>query len=552
MSLSYSKDRFNAGKLFALIIFILGSIALTDLNAQTSTSTGNMITVSMQKRVKGDSAVDGYAIVNEIKQWDPHQTAIIICDMWDKHWCKGATARVAEMAPRLNEVLNIARDKGVLIVHAPSECMDYYKDHPGRKLARKYYSKKYEKLIESSDLPGEKEAVWPIDQSDGGCDDMIKCTEGRAWTKEIDALEIKDGDAISDSGPEIASLFDKRGIKNVILTGVHTNMCVIGRTFGLRSMVRLGKNVVLMRDMTDAMYNSRKAPEVNHFTGVHLVVDYIEQYVCPTIVSTDFTGKKQFRFQDDKRPIVAFITAEGEYHANQTLPAFAHELMLHEGMNCEFAIGKPAMDGPGRHNLENLQILEDASLAVFFVRRVALEPQKMDMIRNYIKSGRPVLGIRTASHSFDAKGNVPREGGGITQSSENVSGFLAQWPEFDEEILGGNYQGHYGHLKEKTQIGIVPGMEKHPILKGMDPNGFGSESWLYQNRPLRSSVAQVLLTGTIPNEPTEPVLWINHTKYNNTVLYTSLGHYDDWKIPSFQQILINSVHYLLNDTVKKD
>ena len=552
MSLSYLRKRFCPGKSYIIvIIFILGLIAPHTMNAQASNGTDDMITVSMQKRVKGDSTVSSYAIVNEIQQWSPKQTAIIICDMWDKHWCKGATSRVAEMAPRLNGVLNIARDKGVLIVHAPSDCMNYYKDHPGRKLAQKYYNKKYDKLINNSELPAEKDATWPIDQSDGGCDDMIKCTEGRAWTKEIDALEIKDGDAISDSGAEIAALFDKKGIKNVILTGVHTNMCVIGRTFGLRSMVRLGKNVVLMRDMTDAMYNSRKAPEVNHFTGVHLVVDYIEQYVCPTIVSTDFTGKKQFRFQDDKRPVVAFITAEGEYHANQTLPAFAHDLLLHEGMNCEFAIGKPAMDGPGRHNLENLQALQDADLAVIFVRRVALEPQKMDMIKNYIKSGKPVLGIRTASHSFDAKGNVAREGGGITQSNESVSGFLAQWPEFDEEILGGNYQGHYGHLKEKTQIRIVPGMEKHPLLKGIDPNGFGSVSWLYQNRPLRSAAAQVLLTGAIPNEPSEPVLWINHTKYNNTVVYTSLGHHDDWNIPDFHQMLVNSVHYLLNDTGKK-
>src|SRR5690606_42126607 len=56
-----------------------------------------------------------------------------------------------------------------------------------------------------------------------------------------------------------------------------------------------------------AMYNSRRAPYVNHFTGVRLVVDYIEQHVCPTILSTDFTGKKQLRFKDDKRPVVAFI-----------------------------------------------------------------------------------------------------------------------------------------------------------------------------------------------------------------------------------------------------
>ena len=76
-----------------------------------------------------------------------------------------------------------------------------------------------------------------------------------------------DGDAISDSGIEMAGLFRKKGIKNVILLGVHTNMCVVSRSFGLRNMVRLGMNAVLMRDLTDVMYNHEMAPKVSHFTG---------------------------------------------------------------------------------------------------------------------------------------------------------------------------------------------------------------------------------------------------------------------------------------------
>src|SRR5688572_12554323 len=66
---------------------------------------------------------------------DPRGTAIIICDMWDQHWCKGATERVAEMAPRMNEVVTAARKRGMFIVHAPSETMDFYKDTPQRKRA---------------------------------------------------------------------------------------------------------------------------------------------------------------------------------------------------------------------------------------------------------------------------------------------------------------------------------------------------------------------------------------------------------------------------------
>jgi hypothetical protein len=407
-----------------------------------------------------------------------------------------------------------------------------------------------------------------VDQSDEGCENA-DCKPHRAWTKQIDALTITDQDLISDSGAEIGAYFKKKGIKNVILMGVHTNMCVIGRSFGLRAMKRMGMNVVLMRDMTDLMYNHKMPPFVNHFTGLDLIVDYIETYVCPSIVSTDFTGKKQFRFKGDQRPRIAFLTAESEYHANQRLPEFAHELTLKKNIHCDFALGIPIMtdakkdatpevkaeyaaygmpidtDGkttfpPTRHNLENLQILEDADLAVIFIRRRALEPEKMVMIKNYAASGRPILGIRTASHAFDANANVPREGGGLEAAKENASEFLSQWKEFDKEMLGGNYQGHYGHLNTGTDVFIVPGMEGHPLLKGVEQK-FNSLNWLYKNRPLRSDKIQVLLLGSNPGVPDEPVMWIN----NKNVIYTSLGHWDDWKIESFRNLIFNSIDYLL-------
>jgi nicotinamidase-related amidase len=278
----------------------MGLFLALSLSQVTGTGGGDRIVIRMQKRAAlggsgaaGDTAL---RVVTEVQQWNPHETAIIICDMWNQHWCKGATTRVAELAPRLNQVISVARQQGMLIVHAPSDCMAYYKDFPGRKLALRYDSKKYEAIISGDNLASEKGAVWPIDQSDGGCDDVPRCQEASPWRKEIDAITIKDGDAISDNGAEIAALFDAKGIRNVILTGVHTNMCVIGRTFGLRNMVRLGKNVVLMRDMTDAMYNSRSAPYVKHLAGRDLVIDYIETYVCPTMLSTDIVGGQPFQF----------------------------------------------------------------------------------------------------------------------------------------------------------------------------------------------------------------------------------------------------------------
>ncbi|NIP92350.1 MAG: isochorismatase family protein, partial [Akkermansiaceae bacterium] len=248
-----------------------------------------------------------FEVVQEPLRWEGSETAIIICDMWDQHWCKGATARVAEMAPRMNEVVRIARQRGVLVIHCPSGTMDFYKDTPQRRLARAAPRVEPRVPLESwCSLDPKREAPLPIDDADNGCDDWPRCdTKGRP-ERQIAAIEIAPEDAITDSA-EAYYLLRQRGIRNVIVMGVHTNMCVLGRPFSIRQMVRQGMNVVLMRDLTDTMYNSRQAPYVSHFAGTDLVVEHIEKFWCPSITSSDFVGGTPFRFQADQRPKVVFI-----------------------------------------------------------------------------------------------------------------------------------------------------------------------------------------------------------------------------------------------------
>lgn len=255
--------------------------------------------VTLQKRIA--TIGNNFSVVKETQQWEPSETAIIICDMWDHHWCKGAESRVAEMAPFMNNVLNVARQKGILIVHAPSDCMDHYKDYPQRKLVQQYASRATQEYDGGALLTTEQKAVWPIDQSNGGCNDTPRCTEGSPWTQETNLLTIGDKDAISDSGKEIIGLLRNKGIRRVILMGVHTNMCVVNRSFGMRNMTRYGMQVALMRDLTDAMYDARQSPYVDHFKGLGLMIEYIEKYIAPTILSTDITGKAPFSFKGDAR-----------------------------------------------------------------------------------------------------------------------------------------------------------------------------------------------------------------------------------------------------------
>ncbi len=127
------------------------------------------------------------------------------------------------------------------------------------------------------------------------------CPQQNPWRRQIAAIEIHDGDAIGD-GPEVYSLLHERGIENVLIMGVHQNLCVLGRPFGIRNLVRLGLHVALVRDMTDTVYNPRRAPYVDHFTGTDLVASHIEKHWCPTVTSDQIVGGKPFRFAADKRP----------------------------------------------------------------------------------------------------------------------------------------------------------------------------------------------------------------------------------------------------------
>lgn len=235
-------------------------------------------------------------------QWKAAETAVILCDMWDQHWCKGATSRVQELAPRMEQVISHLRDAGVQIVHAPSDTLDYYAAAPER-LSLLHAA---EGVGLSPSLQGEallnKEPKLPIDRDGVECDcGSVKCVHGQPWAKQCDTLTIQPGDWIGD-GLEILQAFRATGIVHVLMMGVHTNLCIVGRPFGIRNLLRYGFQPVLVRDMTDCMAPSEEAPFFNHFTGLDYVIRHIETYLCPTVDSGQLLGDgKQLHFTGDTR-----------------------------------------------------------------------------------------------------------------------------------------------------------------------------------------------------------------------------------------------------------
>jgi type 1 glutamine amidotransferase len=203
---------------------------------------------------------------------------------------------------------------------------------------------------------------------------------------------------------------------------------------------------------------------------------------------------------------ICLLSGSAEYESEQSLSEFQEFLEGRYRVSCQRAFGKDKGDG-----LPGLEALKTADLMIVFTRRIKLPPEQLQLVKDYIASGRPILGIRTASHGFDT------------------------FPEFDREVLGGGYKGHF--TNSLAQVSLVPGQDGHPVLAGVKP--FTSRK-LYKN-PSIATNDTVLLTGSIPGH-SEPVAWVR--QHNGArVFYTSLGVQQDFKEESFRRLLLNAIFW---------
>ena len=267
------------------------------------------------------------------------------------------------------------------------------------------------------------------------------------------------------------------------------------------------------------MYNPGSWPYVSHFSGTDLIVDHVERHVCPTITSNQLFGALKssvpshlipHRFSRDRRPHLAMLIAEDEYQTAKTLPQFAEtHLLPHLRVSTIYG------DSKDRTTIPGIEAIADADALLISVRRRPLNANDMETIQSFVKSGRPVVGIRTASHAFCLRDGKQLDG-------------LVQWPEFDAYSFGGNYTNHYGN-------------ELQPTIRRTDNADplFLSKGSLYKVSPLKPGT-RVSLNGTIDGNPPEPVAWSYVRADGGASFYTSLGHPNDFSEPAFQQLLANA------------
>jgi type 1 glutamine amidotransferase len=215
--------------------------------------------------------------------------------------------------------------------------------------------------------------------------------------------------------------------------------------------------------------------------------------------------------------------AESEYRTERTLPEFA---LKHLGK--DFRVSTVFGSETDAHELPGLDVLDEADVALISVRRRPLTIKQMDIIRKFVEKGKPLVGIRTASHAFSLNGKNPPAG-------------TATWETFAADVFGGHYTGHHG-VGPKIEIKAAEGAAKHPILHGVNLAELRGNGSLYKVSPL-AKAATPLLIGSIPDKPAEPLLWTHATKAGGRVVYTSLGHPDDFKEAAFTRLFSNALHW---------
>ena len=256
---------------------------------------------------------------------------------------------------------------------------------------------------------------------------------------------------------------------------------------------------------------------------------------------------------------VVLISGDEEYRSEETLPQLAKILAERHGFTCTvlFAIGEDGTITPTRtDNIPGLEALRSADLMVIATRFRDLPDEQMKEIDTYINSGRPVIGLRTATHSFNIAD-------GKTYGRYSWKSKQDGWQGgFGRQVLGETWISHHGdHGKQSTRGIIAPGAEAHPILQGIKSGDIWGPTDVYGVRLPLPGDSKPLILGEVvsdmtpegkpvegtKNDPMLPVAWVK--TFTGTegkpsrVFTTTMGAATDLSNAGVRHLLVNAVYW---------
>jgi type 1 glutamine amidotransferase len=257
---------------------------------------------------------------------------------------------------------------------------------------------------------------------------------------------------------------------------------------------------------------------------------------------------------------VVLISGDEEYRSEEGLPQLAKILAKHHGFTCTvlFAIGKDGTIDPNRNdNIPGLEALRKADLMIIAARFRDLPEEQMKEIDDYVQSGRPIIGMRTATHAFNFK-NGKRKYARYSFNSKEWDG------GFGRQVLGDTWFNHHGnHGHESTRGIIAPGETGHPIMRGIKDGDIWGPTDVYgvhlplpgDSKPLvlGQVVADMTPTGKPvegkKNDPMMPVGWVKTFTGESgkpaRVFTTTMGAATDLESEGVRRMLVNAVYWAL-------
>ena len=245
---------------------------------------------------------------------------------------------------------------------------------------------------------------------------------------------------------------------------------------------------------------------------------------------------------------LVFIASDHEYRSEETLPALARILAKHHGFRCTvlFGVDDNGVIQPGHSNVPGLEALSTADLMVIFTRFQDWPADQMQHFDAYLKRGGPIVGLRTATHGFQIKGDSPFK--------KYTNGYAGKDYKdgFGRQVLGEKWAGHYGgNHRQSTRLDIVKEKRHHPILRGV--NAMWVQCGGYFADPLQPSevlaMAQPLRTMQPDSEPDPdrkpvPGAWVrSYTGADGVtgrVFTSTYGASNDIENEGFRRMLVNA------------
>lgn len=255
---------------------------------------------------------------------------------------------------------------------------------------------------------------------------------------------------------------------------------------------------------------------------------------------------------------VVLISGDEEYRSEEALPQLAKILSKHHGFPCTVLFAIDPKDGTINpkvtDNIPGLEALKSAELVVLFTRFRNLPNAQMKHFDDYLKTGKPIIGLRTATHGFNFKKESPYFAG---YQWNNADG------GFGRKVLGETWVNHHGnHGKEGTRGLIAKGQENHPIVKGIkDGELFGPTDVYTVKLPLPGDCTPLVmgevtktLESTSPavvgkkNDPMMPVCWTKTYSWGGPtgrVFTSTLASSQDFANEGLRRVFVNACYWCM-------